>query len=51
MTKQRTTTSSLWSRTTKALGKFWAGVISLPEDRRQTVSQRSWTDYTRFPPF
>jgi hypothetical protein len=50
MTKHRTTTG-LWSRTAQALGKFWAGVISLPDDRRQIAVPVKWDDYTRFPPF
>jgi hypothetical protein len=50
MTNDRTTTPrGLWNRTAQALGKLWAGVISLPDDRRQTAAR--WTDYTRFPPF
>jgi hypothetical protein len=50
MTKQRTT--GLWNRTAQALGKLWAGVVSLPDDRRQTSAERAaWTDYVRFPPF
>jgi hypothetical protein len=52
MTKHRTTTSTgLWSRTAQALGKLWAGVVSLPDDRRQTAVRAVWTDYPRFPPF
>ena len=51
MTKHRTTTPrGLWNRTAQALGKLWAGVISLPDDRRQTAD-RAWTDFPRFPPF
>ena len=44
MTKQRK--NGLWNRTTQALGKLWAGVVSLPDNRRQ-VDQAVW----RFPPF
>jgi hypothetical protein len=51
MSKHRTTTSRLWSRTTKALGKLWAGMITLPEDPRRTANQKLWTDFPRFPPF
>ena len=52
MSKHRTKTASrLWSRTTKALGKFWHGMITLPEDPRHTADQKDWTDFPRFPPF
>ena len=52
MTKERTTApTGLWNRTTQALGKLWAGMVSLPDDRRQKVAPGSWTDYARFPPF
>jgi len=52
MTKHRTAApTGFWHRTAQALGKLWAGVVSLPDDRRQIVGQHSWTDYTRFPPF
>jgi len=51
MTQHRTTTpTGLWNRTAQALGKLWAGVLSLPDDRRQTAA-RTWTDYPHFPPF
>jgi hypothetical protein len=50
MTKNRTHTG-LWSRTTKALGKIFAGVVSLADDRRQASTQATWTDYPRFPMF
>lgn len=50
MTQHRTTAQAgLWSRTTRALGKLLAGVVSLPDDRRQTG--RVWRDYPTFPPF
>jgi hypothetical protein len=49
MTKHRTT--GFWNRAAQALGKLWAGMISLPDDRRQTVAQRVWNDVPRFPPF
>ena len=50
MTKQTSTAarSGLWQRTTQALGKFFAGVVSLPENRRH---EAVWTDFPRFPPF
>jgi hypothetical protein len=52
MTKHRTAAQTgLWRRTAQVLGKLWVGVVSLPDDRRQTVGLHSWTDYTRFPPF
>jgi hypothetical protein len=47
MSKQQTTTR-LWSRTTKALGKFFAGVASLPV-RHPLV--RDDEIYPRFPMF
>jgi len=43
-------TKQLWNRTTKTLGKLWAGMISLPDERRP-VAVKSWTDYPRFPAF
>ena len=39
-----------WSRATRALGKLWAGVISLPE-RSPGAAQRDLHDYPRFPFF
>lgn len=50
MTKDRTARSGLWGRTARALGKLWAGVVSLPDDRRQT-GERMWSDYPIFPPY
>lgn len=50
MTKPRTT-AGLWSRAAQTLGKLWAGMLSLPDDRRQPSSQAPWTDYPRFPPY
>ena len=48
MNKQRTTkTPGLWGRTTKALGRLLAGMVTLPE-RQQTRGDR---DYPIFPPF
>jgi hypothetical protein len=48
MTKQRTTkTPGLWGRTTQALGRLLAGMVSLPE-RPQTRNDR---DFPIFPPF
>jgi hypothetical protein len=50
MTKQRTNASTgLWNRAAQALGKLWAGMVSLPDDRRQT--SRTWHDYPTFPPY
>jgi hypothetical protein len=46
MNKHRTTTG-FWNRTSKALGKLWAGVVSLPD--RQ--ARRDDRDYPIFPPF
>jgi hypothetical protein len=52
MTQHRTTTTSrLWRRTTKALGKLWAGMLTLPEDPRRAANEELWTDFPRFPPF
>jgi len=51
MTKQRTTTSSrLWSRTTQALGKWWAAVITLP-DRPNQAEESGLPPTMRFPYF
>jgi hypothetical protein len=49
MTKQRKTTGFL-NRTAQALGKFWAGVVAFPDDRK-AANQAVWTDFPRFPPF
>jgi hypothetical protein len=50
MTKHRTTTSTrLWTRATRALGKLLEGMVSSPDDRRQ--AGRAWSDYPIFPPF
>ncbi|HWD60608.1 MAG TPA: hypothetical protein VG308_20155 [Stellaceae bacterium] len=52
MTRQRTATATgLWGRATQALGKLWAGMVSLPDDRRQDATRAAWTDFSRFPPF
>jgi hypothetical protein len=49
MTKQRNTkTSGLWGRTTKALGRLLAGMVSLPE---RPQARRDDRDYPLFPPF
>ena len=48
MTKRTNATTGLWGRTTRALGKLFAGMVSLP-DRRQT--DRGWNDYPHFPPY
>jgi hypothetical protein len=48
MTKQR---KGLWNRTTHALGKWFAGVVSLADDRRPNAARAVWTDFPRFPPF
>ena len=49
MTKHRTT--GLWARTSQAIGKFLAGMVSLPDERRQPATSTVWTDYPRFPSF
>jgi hypothetical protein len=49
MTKQHPT--RLWNRTTKALGRLLAGMVSSADDRRSTAERAVWTDYPRFPPF
>lgn len=51
MTKQGTTQMGLWSRTTQALGKLLAGMVSSSDYRRQAAERTVWTDYPRFPPF
>jgi hypothetical protein len=49
MSKQHTDApTGLWNRTARALGKFLAGVVSLPDARRHS---RAWSDYPTFPPF
>ena len=49
MTRNRTTApTGLWTRTTQALGKLLAGMVS-SDDRRHTG--RTWSDYPIFPPF
>ena len=50
MTKQRTT--GLWTRTAQAIGKFFAEMVSLPDERRHPATRTAaWTDYPRFPSF
>ena len=52
MTKHRTTApTGLWNRAAQALGKWWDGVLSLPDDRYTRAYRAVWTDYPRFPPF
>ncbi|MBV8777458.1 MAG: hypothetical protein JO032_06585 [Alphaproteobacteria bacterium] len=52
MTTYRTKTPNrLWQRTAKALGKWWAGVITLPEPPCHKDAERAWADFPRFPPF
>jgi len=49
MSKQHATkTSSLWGRTTKALGRLLAGVVSLPDRPNTRAADR---DFPIFPPF
>ena len=40
----------LLRRATQALGKLWAGVVSLPE-RLPRAPERDFRDYPRFPIF
>ena len=47
MSKQR---KGLWNRTAHALGKFWAEMVSFP-DNRKAANQAVWTEFPRFPPF
>ncbi len=52
MSKHRTAApTGLWRRAAQALGKLWAGMVSLPDDRRPIAAQRARNDYSRFPPF
>jgi len=53
MTRQRTgAPKGLLNRAARALGKLWAGVVSFPDDRRQTAALHTpWIDYPRFPPY
>ncbi len=48
MTKQR---NSVWTRTTKALGKWLAGMVTLPENPRRAAVKANHDDYPRFPAF
>jgi hypothetical protein len=49
--QQASNTTGLWHRAAQALGKLFAGVVSLPDDRR-TAARRSAADaYPRFPAF
>jgi len=50
MTKHRTA-SRIWGRTAQVLGKLWAGVVSLPDNRRPDAVRTSSTGYPIFPPF
>ena len=52
MNPLRTTRVShhLWTRATHALGKLWAGMLSLPE-RSAGSFERDLDDYPRFPWF
>jgi hypothetical protein len=52
MTKHRIAAPSrLWDRTTKALGRLLAGMLTFPDDRRNSAEQPAWNDYPRFPPY
>jgi hypothetical protein len=53
MNKQRTQgVATLWGRTTKALGRWLAGMITLPDDPRCAQNKRAeWNDYPHFPPY
>jgi len=51
MSKQHTQSTGLWARTAQALGKLFAGVVSLHDDRRQATNHAHWTNYPRFPAF
>jgi len=45
----RTTSTGLWARTAKALGKLWREMLTLPEQR---PNQRQLAqEYPRFPAF
>ena len=48
MTKQR---PGLWNRTTQALGKLLAEMVSFNDGRRPNAARAVWTDFPRFPPF
>jgi hypothetical protein len=51
MNSNRTTApTGLWTRTTRVLGKLFAGMVSLPDDDRRHTG-RAWSDYPIFPPF
>lgn len=49
MSKQRTVApTGLWNRTARALGKFFADMVSSSDERR---NGRAWNGYPTFPPF
>ncbi|HYM72691.1 MAG TPA: hypothetical protein VET89_06890 [Stellaceae bacterium] len=50
-THRNTAPAGIWRRTTKALGKLWVEMISLP-DRGQAAPRRDPpVEFFRFPPF
>jgi hypothetical protein len=50
MTKLHANASTgLLHRAAQALGKLFAGMVSLPDDRRHT--SRAWNEYPLFPPY
>ncbi|HWB49549.1 MAG TPA: hypothetical protein VG651_10600 [Stellaceae bacterium] len=52
MTNDRTRApGGLWHRAAHALGKWFAGMVQSPDDRRQPATKAAWTDYPRFPSF
>ena len=52
MTKQQTTNSTgLWHRAAQALGKLFAGMVSLPDDQRIAARRSAADAYPRFPAF
>ena len=52
MTAHRhTARAGFWSRTTRALGKLWQGVINLPDRPDHNDRRNNLFDIPRFPPF
>ena len=48
MSTHRAISTGLWTRTAKALGKLWQGMITFPERPTQRQLEQ---DYPRFPAF
>lgn len=49
--QQATNTTGFWHRAGQALGKLFAGVVSLPDDQRPAARRSAADIYPRFPAF